>query len=846
MKYMLLVIMIAVILAIPLFAAASVIPLAAYPQSPRFVARIVSPTAENFTQFTRAGFDICSYHPGEHLDILLDDSLFQELKADYPSLHITQTEAQLKANLLSNERDIPGYRNYQTMLDELMQLQAQYPNLMQVTSIGNTWGAQYAAQQISTYQDFDHQIWAVKLSNNVQMNEDEPAFYFVGEHHAREPISMETVMGILNHLLEGYGVDTSITDYLNTSEIWLVPLLNPDGHKIVIDQTDVWWRKNLRDNNGNHAINLDDYGNGADGVDLNRNYGYKWGFQSATDDPFSVTYHGTEAFSELETQVFRDLLLSRNFIAGISYHTYGQYVLYPFGYQQNIISPDAVEMHALAGAMAATIPTQSGGSHYSSMPSYSLYPVSGSSDDWAYGEKGIFAYTIEMAEEFIPPAAEVPEIVQNNLTAAKLLLARKNSKLLKGHITDALTGEPLQAMIFVEGIDNNPLKTNQTYSEPVYGSYYRFLPEGTYQVQYICPGYSAESFSQSIVSTGVTIQDVALLPAEPFSLQVHISDPTGSAIAGATLAFLDTEQFTYHSNEQGLININNFLPGTYRISITCPGYEQLLRMESFSGTSRTFILNSNPQVADGFELGLTAWQISGNWERSTSQHYSGSYSLTDSPTGNYSNNQTSNCRLLQPVNLQGVLNVNLQFYAKHNISLDGDYCMLQYSTNGVTWKYLDDFTGVSAWQLYSYNLNHLIGSNAYLRFTMYSNSSGSADGIYIDDVKVFVTSHPTNLTEELLPTPSLSINSYPNPFSDKLNLEIDCPENSKSPIAIAVYNLKGQLVRELFSEVLAQGKHQLVWDGKDASAQACANGMYFIKLSRTNEQIKSIKTILLK
>ncbi len=269
-------------------------------------------------------------------------------------------------------------------------------------------------------------------------------------------------------------------------------------------------------------------------------------------------------------------------------------------------------------------------------------------------------------------------------------------------------------------------------------------------------------------------------------------------------------------------------------------------MESFTGTNRTYTLSSSPGFLDGFELDLTAWQTSGSWGLSTSQHYGGSFSLADSPTGNYSNDLTSTCKLIQPLNLQGVLNANLQFYAKHSIALDGDYCMLMYSTNGISWKYLDDFTGVSDWQLHSYNLNHLIGGNVYLRFTMSSDEYGSADGIYIDDVKVFISSNATYVSEELIPTPQLSISSYPNPFKDKLNLLITCPDSSKSPISISIYNLKGQLVRELISESLPQGRHQLAWDGRDTSAKACSNGIYFIKLSRANQPGKSIKTILLK
>ncbi|MDZ4182967.1 MAG: M14 family metallopeptidase, partial [Candidatus Cloacimonadaceae bacterium] len=422
----------------------------------KVVARIDAPTPALVQRFIIDGFDIASHRPGEYLDLVLTHDDYTLLRQEFPSLRITQTESMLKANLSSGTRDIPGYRNYAQLQTELYSLQATYPNLVQVISIGQSWGHEYAQQNMPAYQNFQHQLWAVKCSNNVLETEDEPAFYIVGEHHAREPISTEVSMGILIHLLQGYGTDPEATHILNTSEIWFVPLLNPDGHKIVIDQTDVWWRKNIRDNNNNGVFNYDSYGSGADGVDLNRNYAYEWGYMSATDNNNSATYHGTQGFSEVETQAFRDLMLSKRFLAGISYHTYGEMVLYPYGFVNDIYSPDNVEQSALAFEMANQIPKQNGG-NYDPMPAWQLYPASGTSDDWIYAETGAFAYTVEMATQFIPPASQIPAIVQNNVAGSLKLFGRKDVKMLTGHITDALSGLPLKATIHIDGIDDHPL-----------------------------------------------------------------------------------------------------------------------------------------------------------------------------------------------------------------------------------------------------------------------------------------------------------------------------------------------------------------------------------------------------
>ncbi|MDD4309960.1 MAG: M14 family zinc carboxypeptidase [Candidatus Cloacimonetes bacterium] len=811
----------------------------------RFVVRLNSPSPESLTYFQNNNYDICSYKPGVYLDVLLGDSEYQALLSQYPRMIITQTEADLKANLSVKEKDIPGYRNYQNMVDELMVLQAEYPSLMQVSSLGESWATQYRNQGLPAYQNYNHQVWAVKLSNNVSVQEDEPAFYFVGAHHAREPISMETVMAILVNLLEGYGTDATITDLVNTSEIWFVPLLNPDGHKIVLDQTDVWWRKNLRDNNANEAIDLGSDGSGPDGIDINRNYGYKWGYLSASGNPNSITYHGLEPFSELETQYFKAFLESRNFLAGISYHTYGEYVLYPFGYMYNVISPDIVEIQALANSMAATIPSVTGAGTYTPMHSYELYPVSGSLDDWAYGERGIFAYTIEMATEFIPNATQVPTIIGNNLEAAKLLLSRKNTRTLRGHVTDAYTGQPLSAMVFVSGIDDNSLKTKQIWSDAQFGSFYRFLPQGTHTVHYICPGYQSEVRSVPITNVSATVEDIALIPVEPINLQVNIVTYGGTPLAGAVFSFIDLDNQTYTTDAAGQISIANFYPGVYRYSITHNGSEQLMRMEDIQGYSLVITLSNVPDFLEDFDTDLTSWQTSGSWGRSTT-HYNGSHSLADSPSGNYSSNSNSTCKLISPINLTGLENANLQFYAKFNIALDGDYCELAYSTNGTTWKYFTHFNGVSDWQLYTYSLNHLIGQQVYFRFKLSSNYSGNADGIYIDDFKAYTTANATDLEEGLLPSAQLKLGCYPNPFSDIVTFSVVSPDEKNEPYSLAVFNLKGQLVNTIQTATLKQGSNKLMWDGRDFSARECANGIYFARLMHKGHPVQTIKTVLIK
>ncbi len=135
----------------------------------------------------------------------------------------------------------------------------------------------------------------MKVSDSPDVDEDEPAIYYFGAHHSREPISTEACMTVLDHILTNYGIDDEITYDVDNKEIWFVPIVNPNGVKIVLDQTDIWWRKTIRDNNNNHTFDSDyQYGTGNDGVDLNRNYGFTWGNVGSTDNINGETYHGSE------------------------------------------------------------------------------------------------------------------------------------------------------------------------------------------------------------------------------------------------------------------------------------------------------------------------------------------------------------------------------------------------------------------------------------------------------------------------------------------------------------------------------------------------------------------------
>lgn len=292
------------------------------------------------------------------------------------------------------------YHTYAEIQTDLADLQASHPDIAKVFDLGESVEKR--------------KIWAIKISDSVATEEDEPEILFIGCHHAREWISVEVPFLLAKYLLDNYATDATVKNFVDNGEIWIVPMLNPDGHQYTVTN-DRLWRKNRRDN-----------GDGSFGVDLNRNYSYQWGGPGSSGDSFSETYRGPDPFSEPETQVIRDFMQQHEFKAMISYHSYSQLVLYPWGYTYDPAA-DKTLMDGLARTMADSI-FNVHGKKYTPEQSSDLYLASGDATDWLYGGTQVPSYTIELRPTAAFPGFELPEsqiqpTFEENLPAALFLLA---------------------------------------------------------------------------------------------------------------------------------------------------------------------------------------------------------------------------------------------------------------------------------------------------------------------------------------------------------------------------------------------------------------------------------------
>jgi carboxypeptidase T len=324
------------------------------------------------------------------------------------------------------EPDFPsydsGYHNWPEMVAEIMQAQTDYPSIVKVFSIGKS------------YQGRD--IWAAKISDNVDTDEAEPEVLIDALHHAREHFTTEQALALLGWLTRGYGTDPTITHLVDTREIYIVFALNPDGMRYDLTGDPFRaWRKNLQ----RTASGVPIY------TDLNRNYAYRWACcGGSSSNRSSETYHGPNAWSAPETRALRDFVNSRvvngiqQIRTHITLHTNGELILWPYGYTKTNVPRDMTVIdHAAFVALGRAMAKTNG---YTPEQSSDLYITDGDQIDWLYHQYRIFTYTFEL----YPP--ETPTVWGDHYPDDSTIPAQTlNNKAAILHLIDA-AGCPYEDM----------------------------------------------------------------------------------------------------------------------------------------------------------------------------------------------------------------------------------------------------------------------------------------------------------------------------------------------------------------------------------------------------------------
>lgn len=302
-----------------------------------------------------------------------------------------------------------GYHDFAEMNAEIAQAVTDHPAILQRRVIGTTVQGR--------------EIVALRISDNVAAEEGEPEVLFTSSQHAREVLTVEMALRILQRYTDGYGTDPQVTNLVNSRVIWIVPNMNPDGSEY--DKTATGfrsWRKNRQPNAGSSAI----------GTDLNRNWAFQWGCcGGSSGSTSSETYRGPSPASAPEVRAVADFVNSRviggrqRITAHIDWHTYGELILWPYGYTFADTAPglNATDRQALA-TLGQTMAATNG---YTPQQASDLYITDGSIDDWMWGQHRIFSYTFEMFPSsgqggFYPDDAIIGRETARNDAAVRTLL----------------------------------------------------------------------------------------------------------------------------------------------------------------------------------------------------------------------------------------------------------------------------------------------------------------------------------------------------------------------------------------------------------------------------------------
>ncbi len=353
--------------------------------------------------------EIVSGYPGSYIEVIIPEEELDYFSDQGISYTIIDKDFDTTSSSL-----IDSYPTIDEFEQQLETIASNYPEITSLFSIGKSYE--------------DRELWCLEITDNPGKEEQEPEVLFMGVHHAREWPTLAITLSLIKELVESYGINDTITELVNNRRIWVMPCVNPDGYHYDHDEFNgnQWWRKNRH-----YFPDFRLYG-----VDLNRNYGGSsnglpesmWGSFGISHHPKSAVYCGTEPFSELEIRHIKQFFLNHSIDASISWHTYGELVMWPWGYSTEDQAPDEEYMSSIGHDIAQEITQIDGSGFYTPTQSSGLYPTTGDTTDWFYGYSHYvlgrphFAYTIESCDSFHPDESYLNQVCDENVDGALVLL----------------------------------------------------------------------------------------------------------------------------------------------------------------------------------------------------------------------------------------------------------------------------------------------------------------------------------------------------------------------------------------------------------------------------------------
>jgi hypothetical protein len=624
-----------------------------------------------------------------------------------------------------NLGSMAGFYTYSEFLAELDEMVALYPNLITLKA------------PISNFLTHENRpIYWLKISDNANQTEAEDQVLYTSIHHAREPNSLTNTIFYMWYLLENYATNPEVKYLVDETEMYFVPIINPDGY--IENETQNpngggMWRKNKRDN-----------GDGTFGVDLNRNYSNNWGTTGVSFNTANDTYPGSGPFSEPETQAVKWFCENHNFKFAFNAHTYSNLMLFPIGSQINDFAADHDYFQSLANEMVIF-------NGYVAQKASSLYPASGGSDDYMYlsdlsVKPKIFAYTPEIgsaSDGFWPAEIDITSLCQEMLHS-NLVLAHAPHNYYKVKETDP------SSIVDLVGNFNHDVKRLG-------------LIDGNVNVS-IQP-------LQGIQTTGVAVNH---------ALAINISE-SGAIPYTLSSTIVNGDEVSY-------VLISDFGQFIQRDTIYKIFGNPTLQYENSAENTNDWTGNWNTTTED-FVSPSTSFTDSPN----------SNYSNFTTKTCTFNNAIDLTNSSKSKVSFMAKWDIELEYdYASFEVSIDngttwipqcGKYTNAGTGGNGGVQpeaKPIYDGTQ-SSWVLEEISLNDYLGETVKIRFTLRSDQGLAADGFYFDDFKIFYTENNASLKVNSLTSFSIS----PNPAKESIQIRT---EKSLLGSTISILDLNGKII----------------------------------------------------
>lgn len=626
-----------------------------------------------------------------------------------------------------------GFYTYQEFLDEIDAMAAQYPNLIS------------AKAPISTFQTIQGRpIYWLRISDNPNTDEAEPEVLYTAVHHAREPNSLSEVIFYMWYLLENYATNPEIQFLVDNTEMYFVPMINPDGY-IYNETTNPtgggMWRKNRRLNSG-----------GSYGVDLNRNYSYGWGTTGTTTTQSNDTYCGTAAFSEPETQAIKWFCENHDFQYAFNAHTYANDILHPIGTTTAEFAVDHNYFQAFTHHMVKY-------NGYANLKSSDLYPASGDSDDYMYKvdtiiKPKIFAMTPEVSNTsggFWPASNQITGICQD-MVFPNLILSHLTHRYLVVEDTDPSTVATSTGVFNHSaqrlGLENGPVTVSIT---PITG------------IQSVGTGF---------------VHDIAIMAINPGTI---------SYVLSPTIQFGDEIKYV----------LNTIYPGWTKHDTIVKTY----------GNSTSQFLDPATNAANWTGSWGTTTSTYVSPSTSFADSPSGNYTNNTNKTFTFNNTINLTHVLNAGVKFYAKWDIETDYdFVQFQVSNDngktwvgqcGKYTVPGTSANGsVQPNNLPVWEGTqSSWVLEEINLSDYIGDSIKVRFQLRSDGGTTGDGFFFDDFEILYDIDYAGLADLTLPT----FNLIPNPASNSVFVNL---MQASMDTQVLIYTMSGELIAsKLVSEL---------------------------------------------